>query len=148
MPEKNLLTAIAWPEVTIAGESYLVRYTYASDVMLSSWGKTLATATLLEASAAMLGNFVKPGKWRSAGFERPIDLADLFEGPDEAQKVFDAVGPAIKNRYPDLEISARQNPGSEAAPKTMDENPILSSAPGRSPSPAQDSGSQNQNSGG
>lgn len=104
-------TAIIWPTVKLAcGEILTLRYSYAADYQITRWGKTLATATPLELAAAMAGEFTSPGKWRSRGFERAVDLADIMEPGDETPLV-EGVLAAIKNRYPELEISARPAPG-------------------------------------
>jgi hypothetical protein len=104
-------TSIEWPKVTLAcGETLILRYAYAADYQLARWGKTLATATPLELAAVMAGEFTEPGKWKSRGFERAVDLADLMQPSDE-EPIVKGVMEAIKNRFPDLDISARPVPG-------------------------------------
>lgn len=57
----------------------------------------------------MCGSFVD-GKWRSTGFERPLDLADLMEPGDEVDLIL-KVTIAIKNRYPESEVRVEATPG-------------------------------------
>jgi hypothetical protein len=115
-------TAIEWPKITLAcGETFTLRYSYASDYQLVRWGKNLASASTLELAAAMAGEFIAPGKWRSRGFERPVDLADLM-APEDEKPLVEAVMVAVKNRYPELEVFARPIPGKETE-TTSDSGP-------------------------
>lgn len=114
-------TAIQWPELTLkCGTKVTLRYSYASDYQLMRWGRSLADASAVELAAAMAGSFIE-GKWRSHGFERSLDLADLME-PDDQHPMMDAVMQAIKNRYPELGVSAQPTPGMTEAPKTGSSN--------------------------
>jgi hypothetical protein len=106
-------TAVEWPQVTIGGLKYTLRLSYAANYQMARWGKNLASATTIELAAAMMGNFDPDGKWRSAGFERAVDLADMMESSDELP-VIAAVTEAIKKAYPELEITAQQTPVTQA----------------------------------
>ena len=113
-------TTIEWPKVTIGGvkDRFTLRYAYAADYQLARWGKNLASANSLELAAAMAGNFDADGNWKSAGFERPVDLADLML-PEDEQPLLKAVGVAVKNRYPELDVTAQPIPGKTEAPETV-----------------------------
>jgi hypothetical protein len=126
-------TTIEWPKVTIGGvkERFTLRYAYASDYQLARWGRNLASANSLELAASMAGTFDTDGNWRSAGFDRPVDLADLML-PEEEKPLIEAVGLAVKNRYPELEVKAQPVPGIETAP-----NPAKTGSSGSGPLPLQ-----------
>jgi hypothetical protein len=100
---------IQWPEITVGGLKLTLRLSYAAHYQLTRWGKTLADATAVELAAAMAGAFDASGKWKSAGFAAPLDLADLMEQADEAPLIA-AVTDAIKKAYPELEVSAQAVP--------------------------------------
>jgi hypothetical protein len=127
--------SIDWPVVSIGNARFTLRYSYASDYQLARWGKNLASADSLELAAAMAGSFTAPGEWRSAGFNRAIDLADQML-PEDEKPLIEAVAIAVKNRYPELELS-RQTPGTEKPPEPENRTVSLSSGP--SPSPLPDS---------
>jgi hypothetical protein len=125
-------TTIEWPKATIGGvkDRFTLRYAYSADYQLARWGRNLASANSLELAAAMAGNFDADGSWRSAGFERPLDLADLMR-PEEEKPLIEAVAVAVKNRYPELEVKAQPIPGSDEARTTTG-----SSISGPSPLPS------------
>ncbi len=109
--------AIQWPEITVSGRKFTLRFSYAAQYQLTRWGKTLADATAIEIAAACAGTFDASGKWRSEGFDKPIHFADLMEPGDEAA-VIDGVLSAVKKAYPEVEVSARLTPEMAAATKT------------------------------
>jgi hypothetical protein len=105
--------AIDWPSITVGGQSFTLRYSYAANYQLARWGRTLADANSIELAASMAGTFDSTGRWRSAGFERALDLADMLDPSDEPLIIV-AVTDAIKKAYPELEVSARQTPETKA----------------------------------
>ena len=107
---------IIWPSVKLAGGQQLTfRMSYAAHYQLARWGKNIATATVLELAAASAGNFDPiTGKWRSEGFERSVDLADLMELEDN-QPVTDAVLEALKKALPEADLSVQAIPASSEA---------------------------------
>lgn len=135
-------TVIEWPVLAVSnfvdpltGEqtprSFTLRYTYASQFLLTKWGVPLGMApTSLELAAAMAGSFIAPGQWRNEGFARAVDLADMMDESDEAG-LMDAVLKALKNRFPRMDFSAQPAAGTEA-PK-QDESKTTSLEPGPSP---------------
>lgn len=121
--------AIQWPQVTLAcGEKLTFRYSYAADYQIQIWKKNLDTANWMEVAAAMAGEFTAPGKWRSRGFERPLDLVDILENED-ILPIMEATEKALKNRYPELELSARPVPGKGETETTSDCGPSLQATP-------------------
>jgi hypothetical protein len=106
--------AIAWPEITVGGRKFTLRFSYAAQYQLTRWGRTLADATAIEIAAACAGSFDAAGKWHSEGFEKPIHFADLMDTGDETA-VIDGVLAAIKNRYPEVAVSARPTPETVSA---------------------------------
>lgn len=121
--------AIEWPEITVGGRRFTLRFSYSAQYQLTRWGKTLADATAIEVAAACAGHFEPNGTWRSEGFEKPVHLADLFQPGDDEAAMIVAVTEAIKKAYPELAVSAPQTPEVESALKTE------SSVSGPSPSP-------------
>ncbi len=109
--------AIDWPEITVGGAKYTLRVSYASSYQLTLWGKNLASATAVELAAAMAGRFDDSGKWRSAGFERAVDLADLMEPGDETPVIAGCTD-AIKKAYPEAEVTAQPVPVTTAQTPT------------------------------
>ncbi len=110
----NQIQAIEWPKAILGGREFTFRLSYAAYVQLARWGKSVATATVLELGAACAGNFDAAGKWRSEGFDRPIDLADIMESQDES-KLSDAVVAALKKVLPEAEVSLQPIPAEVAA---------------------------------
>lgn len=102
-------TAIQWPQITVGGRQFSLRYAYSSNYKLTRWGKTLETADSIELAAAMAGSFDAQGSWRSADFERAIDLADLLL-PDEEVGLIEGVAEAIKKAYPGLTVISQPQP--------------------------------------
>ncbi len=109
--------AIQWPEITVSGRKFTLRFSYAAQYQLTRWGKTLADATAIEIAAACAGSFDASGKWKTEGFDKPIHFADLMVPGDEAA-VIDGVLSAVKKAYPEVEFSARPNPEMASATKT------------------------------
>jgi hypothetical protein len=101
--------AIQWPEITVSGRKFTLRFSYAAQYQLTRWGRTLADATAVEIAAACAGAFTPDGKWKSEGFEKSIHFADLMMPGDEAA-VIEAVIDAVKKAYPELAVSARPVP--------------------------------------
>ena len=108
-------TTIEWPTANVGGETFTLRYSYAANYQLATWGKNIASATSIELAAAMAGAFVD-GKWQSAGFNRPLDLADLME-PEQETPLIAAVADALKKAYPELEVISQPGPGTDATTK-------------------------------
>ncbi|TAK97437.1 MAG: hypothetical protein EPO08_21290 [Rhodospirillaceae bacterium] len=106
---------IEWPEIILSGRRLILRLSYAANYQLARWGRSIADGNTIELAAAMAGEFLPDGRWRSAGFERPIDLADLMEASDELVMI-EKVTEAVKKAYPELEVSARQTPETTEAP--------------------------------
>lgn len=111
MDTKNI-QPIAWPVVKLGDFSLTFRVAYAAHFQLAQWGKNIASATILELAAASAGRFVD-GKWRSEGFPRAVDLADLMEDGDES-RINAAVLDALKKAYPEAEIALQPNPAKTA----------------------------------
>jgi len=107
MPDPQV---IDWPQITVGGRSYMLRLSYAASYQLTSWGVTVNTANMIQLAAAMAGNFDKDGKWHSAGFKNPLDLADAMERTDEAPLIA-AVEDAIKKAFPDAKVEVVRNGG-------------------------------------
>lgn len=107
---------IKWPSVTLAGGQTLsFRLSYAAHFQLAQWGKNVATASVLELAAAAAGTFDPlTGKWRSEGFQRALDLADIMEGSDEAL-ISEAVIEAVKKALPEAEVSVQAIPAETTA---------------------------------
>ena len=107
------LKAIDWPKATIGGVEYTLRLTYPAHAQLLAWGfggvdKSIPVAAW---AAAMAGTFSKAGKWRSAGFDRWVDVADLLS-PEETLPLAAAVEDAIKKAAPEATVAAA--PGNDA----------------------------------
>lgn len=108
---KETPKAINWPTIQIGAESYTLRYSYASNYQLAKWKKTLGTATNIELGAAMCGRFDDRGRWHSAAFSNPVDLADLISELDPAAQqgaengLLNAITDALKKAFPALEIA-------------------------------------------
>lgn len=109
--------AIAWPEISVSGRKFTLRFSYAAQYQLTRWGKTLADATAIEIAAACAGTFDASGKWKSEGFEKPIHFADMMEPGDEAALI-EGVLSCIKKAYPEVEVSARPAPEMASATKS------------------------------
>lgn len=97
--------AIQWPEISVSGRTFTLRFSYAAQYQLTRWGKTLADATAMEIAAACAGTFDASGKWKSEGFDKPIHFADMMEPGDEAALI-EGVLAAIKKAYPEVTVSA------------------------------------------
>ncbi len=109
--------AIQWPEISVSGRKFTLRFSYAAQYQLTRWGKTLADATAIEIAAACAGTFDASGKWRSEGFDKPIHFADMMEPGDEAALI-EGVLQSIKKAFPEVEVSARPVPEMASATKT------------------------------
>lgn len=101
----------------MGGRRFVLRYAYAARYQMTRWGKNLGDATGIEIAAACAGEFVN-GQWRSTGFERALDFADLV-GEGEEIAIIEAVSEALKKAYPETTISTRTIPGeTDEATKT------------------------------
>ena len=128
---KETPKAIDWPKVQIGAETFTLRYSYSSNYQLAKWNKNIGTATTLELAASMAGRFDAKGKWKSAGFENPIELADLFSDLEPSTQahtealMVDAITDALKKAFPALEIVQKKNqPGMEAkTTESLDSGP-------------------------
>ena len=110
MEATKIQAPIEWPTVVLACKrSFTFRLSYSANYQLARWGKNIGDATSIELAAAMAGEFVE-GKWRSAGFERAIDLADIMEREDELP-IMEAVTASIKKAFPEqVEVSLQAVP--------------------------------------
>ncbi len=105
-------TSIDWPSVTIGGQTFTLRFSYAAYYQLAKWGVSLGTADTVELAAASAGQFSKSGDWKPHGFTRALDLAALMTEADEATLI-QAVTEALKKVVPEAAISAQQIPAAE-----------------------------------
>jgi hypothetical protein len=122
---KEAPQTIEWPVVQIGAEKFTLRYSYTSNYLLTKWKKTIGTATNIELAASMCGRFDSKGKWRSAGFENPVELADMLSevDPDEQTAtetaLLTAITDALKKAFPALEVAqSPAQPGTMATTKT------------------------------
>ena len=108
---------IEWPKIRVGSgkdvREFTLRMSYAANYQLTRWGVNMAQATGIELAAAMAGEFVN-GKWKSEGFQRPQDLADLMEATDELS-LMDAVLASLKKAQPGVEISLQPVPATVEA---------------------------------
>jgi hypothetical protein len=119
---KEIPKAIEWPTVTIGAETFTLRYSYASNYQLTKWGKAIGTATNIELGASMCGTFDGRGRWKSAGFGNPLELADRISDLEPAEALatetalLNAITDALKKAFPALEIVQKPaQPGSTMA---------------------------------
>ena len=103
---------IEWPKIRVGtgkdAREFTLRMSYAANYQLTRWGKNVGNATAIDLAAAMAGEFVN-GKWRSEGFSRSQDLADMMEPADE-QGVLDAVLRGLTLAQPEAVISLQPVP--------------------------------------
>ena len=110
-----MVQPIAWPSVTLgSGLKITFRLAYSAYYQLSRWGIEIDKATVIELAAAAAGEFDAAGKWRSAGFVRPIDFADMLEPGDEAA-ISEAVVDALKKVLPEAVLSVQPIPAATEA---------------------------------
>lgn len=127
---KETPKAIDWPRVQIGAETYTLRFSYSSNYQLAKWKKTIETATNVELAACMCGKFDSKGRWKSTGFESPIELADLISELDpEIQSstevaMLEAITDALKKAFPALEVTQMPSrPGETAKTDSSDSGP-------------------------
>lgn len=132
MPEpiKEAPKAIDWPKIKIGAEEFTLRYSYSSNYQLAKWKKTIQTATNIELGASMCGRFDSAGRWHSAGFSQPLELADMLsEVPAEQQletetALVTAITDALKKAFPALEIAlSPAQAGTKAKTDSLDSLP-------------------------
>lgn len=110
--------AIQWPEITVGGRKFTLRYSFTAGYQLQQWGKTLANATYLELAAAMAGHFEPDGTWQTEGFAKAVHFADLMT-QEESAFIVDPVTEALKKAYPEATIKTLTVPGkTDEATKT------------------------------
>jgi hypothetical protein len=90
---------IQWPTLKVGGETKTLRFSHSASFQLAKWGfSTQYTDSLkipfIALAAAMMGEFDGSGKWRSTGWERPVDLADVMQA-EEIPPMVEAVREAM-----------------------------------------------------
>lgn len=117
---------VEYPVMTAGGRNYQLRFGHGAWYQLQSWGFVIGDATrpipILALAAAAAGEVdTTTGKWRSAGFARPLELADAML-PGETLASLDApVLLALEKVAPKATLKVVAPPVDEAA-KTI-ENP-------------------------
>jgi hypothetical protein len=74
---------VAYPTITAGGATYQLRFAHGAWYQLQAWGFVLgdpAHPIPILALAAAAAGVADPatGRWKSAGFARPLDLADAM----------------------------------------------------------------------
>ena len=115
--QPNELKAIDWPKASIGGTEYTLRLSYPAHAQMFRWGfGGVSNIPIAAWAAAMAGWFDNAGKWRSAGFERWVDVADILLD-SEREPLTSAVQDAIKKAAPEAIIQAAPLPAGAAAPQ-------------------------------
>jgi hypothetical protein len=113
------LKAIEWPKAKIAGVEYTFRLAYPARSQLIAWGfgfgGSYPAIPIAAWAAAMAGAFDKNGKWRSAGFERWMDVTDAVQEA-EIEALSTAVNEAIKKASPESIVTVDPGPAKDHPP--------------------------------
>ena len=110
------LKAIDWPKASIGGTEYTLRLSYPAHAQMFRWGfGGVSNIPIAAWAAAMAGHFDKSGKWRSAGFERWVDVADVLLDA-EREPLTAAVQDAIKKAAPEAIVQALPVPAETDQP--------------------------------
>lgn len=110
------MQAIDWPKATIGGVEFTLRLSYPAHAQMFRWGfGGVGNIPIAAWAAAMAGHFDERGKWKSAGFDRWLDVADVLLD-EERDPLTVAVQAAIKKAAPEAIIQAAPLPAGAAAP--------------------------------
>lgn len=108
---------VAYPTITAGGQTYQLRFAHGAWFQLQAWGFVLGDAArpipILALAAAAAGSVDANGRWKSAGFARPLDLADAML-PGETLASLDApVLAALEKAAPKATLTVVQPPATD-----------------------------------
>jgi hypothetical protein len=108
---------VVYPTITAGGRQYQLRFAHGAWYQLQTWGFTLGDPQrpipILALAAAAAGETDASGKWKSAGFARPLDLADAML-PEEPLSSLDApVLEALQKAAPRADLKLDRTPGAD-----------------------------------
>lgn len=111
---------VSYPCVNIGGKPYQLRFAHSAWFLLQSWGYAIGDPNrpipIAALAAAAAGEVDASGKWKSAGFARPLDMLDqMVEGETLAsldQPVLEALGKAA----PKAELKTLEQPPASTEP--------------------------------
>lgn len=112
MPDKP--QPINWPKLVIGQQAYTLRVTFSTWYRLAEWGLS-ESYNPLQFAAACAGHYDQQGRWHSAEFSRPQDLADLITdtvGEGDAGPLIEQ----IKTLVEEAQKKARRQPESLPQP--------------------------------
>lgn len=108
---------VAYPTITAGGQTYQLRFAHGAWYQLQSWGFTLGDPArpipILALAAAAAGQVDALGRWKSAGFARPLDLADAMLTGETLASLDAPVLDALKKAAPGATLTVNTPPANE-----------------------------------
>jgi len=96
---------VTYPSITIGGKQYQLRFAHSAWYLLSSWGYEInAQIPIVVLAAAAAGEVGPDGRWKSAGFARPIDLTDAMIEGESLAALAEPVLEALKKAAPKASV--------------------------------------------
>jgi hypothetical protein len=105
---------VAYPTITAGGKQYQLRFAHGAWFQLQAWGFELGNPDkqipILALAAAAAGEMDARGRWKSAGFARPIDLADAMIDGETLASLDEPVLAALRKAAPAADLTLSQAP--------------------------------------
>lgn len=110
---------VAYPTITAGGQTYQLRFAHGAWFQLQMWGFMIGDPEkpipLLALAAAAAGHVDSNGKWKTVGFTRPLDLADVMLPGETPDSYFPAVMEALGKVAPAAILALNPPPADEPA---------------------------------
>ena len=117
----NLSTApaaspVQYPIIKVGGKPYQLRFAHSAWFLLQQWGYQIGDEKnpipMAALAAAAAGEIDTKGRWKSAGFESPLDMLDRMETGETLASLAEPVLEALKKAAPeaDLTVATPQPP--------------------------------------
>jgi hypothetical protein len=105
---------VQYPTISVGGKAYQLRFAHAAWFLLQQWGYVIgdekSPIPMAALAAAAAGEVDANGKWRSAGFGRPIDMLDLMNDSETLASLAEPVMEALKKAAPKADLTLAQPP--------------------------------------
>jgi hypothetical protein len=110
---------IQYPSITVGGKQYQLRFAHSAWFQLQQWGYRVgdpnAPIPIVALAAASAGEVDARGKWKSAGFARPVDLTDEMIDGETLASLEAPVLEALGKVAPKADLTLVQPPAPDAS---------------------------------
>lgn len=111
---------VQYPSISVGGKPYQLRFAHSAWFLLQAWGYAIGDPNkpipIAALAAAAAGEVDANGKWKSAGFARPLDMLDAMVEGETLSSLDQPVLEALGKAAPKAELTTLGQPPAPTEP--------------------------------